>query len=219
MATLLSKETEHKVLEAKNGLKVLPDHMYVCPPNKNITIHDDAIYLKEISAGTYGPKPSIDILFESLSVSKGDKAEGVILSGTGSDGSRGIRAIKAEGGYTIAQDPESAKYDGMPLAAINTGNIDLILKPEEMGQELNKIFCGENRPTFITPNTEDTHVLRNILNKLQEAKAIDFSLYKVNTIQRRIERRMAALKISSITHYNNHLKKTPTRSTPSSRTS
>lgn len=209
MATLLSKETEHKVLEAKNGLKVLPDHMYVCPPNKNITIHDDAIYLKEISAGTYGPKPSIDILFESLSVSKGDKAEGVILSGTGSDGSRGIRAIKAEGGYTIAQDPESAKYDGMPLAAINTGNIDLILKPEEMGQELNKIFCGENRPTFITPNTEDTHVLRNILNKLQEAKAIDFSLYKVNTIQRRIERRMAALKISSITHYNNHLKKNP----------
>jgi len=207
MASLLSKETEHRVTEAKNGMKVVADHVYVCPPNKNITVFNDTIYLKDPQSGTYGPKPSIDILFESLAKSKSSRCAGIILSGTGSDGSRGIRAIKAEEGFTIAQDPESAKYDGMPLAAINTGNIDLILKPEEIGQELPEIFSGAGRSTMNVDVSETHDVLKNIYAKLLTVTGIDFSDYKLNTIQRRIERRMTALKISNTSKYNNFLQK------------
>jgi len=207
MASLLSKETEHRVIEAKNGTRVLAGHMYICPPNKNISVHNDIIYLKEPITGSYGPKPSIDILFESLASSKGSHCAGIILSGTGSDGSRGIRAIKAEGGFTIAQEPGSAKYDGMPLAAINTGNIDLILKPEEIGGELPEIFSGADRTISNEANPESFDVLKNIFHKLFTATKIDFSDYKINTIQRRIERRMSALKIGNMTDYNNVLQK------------
>lgn len=209
MAPLLSKETSHKVIVAEQGVILQPDHIYICPPNKNITIHNDIVYLKEPTPGTYGPKPSIDLFFESLALSKGEKAAGIILSGTGSDGSRGIRAVKAEGGYTIAQDPENAKYDGMPFAAINTGNVDLILFPENMGRELIQILSGRQKTEVEIAEPEDRNVYKNILSKITTVKGIDFSQYKINTIQRRIERRMAALKISNTIHYNNHLQKNP----------
>ena len=149
MVVLLQKESKIKILEAQNGLVAAANTAYICPPNKNITISDSIIHLSEPVAATYSPKPSVDLLFESIANSKVDKAIGIILSGTGSDGSRGIRAIKAEGGFTIAQEPESAKYDGMPISAINTGNIDLILPPENIADELLDII---KYPIKITQN-------------------------------------------------------------------
>ena len=210
MVELLRKESKVKILEARDGIIAEANTAYICPPNKNITITDNIMHLSEPSVATYSPKPSVDLLFESLANYKKNKAIGIILSGTGSDGSRGIRAIKAEGGFTIAQEPESSKYDGMPISAINTGNIDLILSPEDIGNELLDIVqypikmqeksANDNRKNY-------TDVYKNILNKLTQETKVDFSQYKSSTIIRRIERRMTTLKVTSVVDYNNHLLK------------
>lgn len=211
MVDLLQKESKIKILEAKNGIVAAANTGYISPPNKNITIGDgNIIHLTEPYASTYSPKPSVDLLFESLANYKKNKAIGIILSGTGSDDSRGIRAIKAEGGFTIAQEPESAKYDGMPISAINTGNIDLILSPENIGNELIEIIQYPVRMAEKGENEDQqkyNNVYKNILLKLVKETKVDFSLYKSTTIIRRIERRMTTLKITSVIEYNNYLEK------------
>ena len=208
MVELLQKEAKVKILEAKDGIIAAANTAYICPPNKNITITDSIIHLSEPNVTTYSPKPSVDLLFESLANYKKNKAIGIILSGTGSDGSRGIRAIKAEGGFTMAQEPESAKYDGMPISAINTGNIDLILPPENIGNELLEIIqypikMSENNDTEGRKNYTD--IYKNILSKLTQETKVDFTQYKSSTIIRRIERRMTTLKLTSVIDYNNYL--------------
>ncbi len=207
MVSLLSKEAQIDIKEAQNLETIKPNIMYICPPNKHILVQDKKIILLEPKQPSYGPKPSIDMLFESLSEDIGNKSIGVILSGTGSDGCRGVRAIKAEGGFTIAQQPNSAKYDGMPNSAINTGNIDLILDVEVMFEELVELLTYPNRAKLIGNVTETSGIYKNILLKLKENKKVDFTLYKTSTIQRRIERRMAALKITNISDYSNQLEK------------
>lgn len=206
LVDLLDKGTEHNVVEAEHDLEIKPDYIYVCPPNKNIYIENDKIQLKELIPGLQGPKPSVDIFFESLAREKQDRAVGIILSGTGSDGSRGVRAIKAAGGYVLAEDPSSAKYDGMPNAAINTGNIDLILPPEQMGLELIELLSYPSQALHESSNLFSS-VYNNIVTKLYEVTGVDFGAYKPSTIQRRIERRMAALKVVSVNEYYNVLSK------------
>ena len=209
MVDLLSKDSPIKIKEAKNGEVIEANIMYICPPNKNILIEGEQIVLVEPKQLTYGPKPSINILFESIAANKEDKAIGIILSGTGSDGSRGIRAIKAEGGFTIAQQPQSSKYDGMPNSAINTGNVDLILDVEVMAKEIIDILAYPNRDKPANIMNEETQVYRNILAKLHRNKNIDFSLYKSSTVNRRIQRRMAALKITNLSSYSEHITNNP----------
>ena len=205
MVDLLSKDSPIEIKEAKNGEQIKADTMYICPPNKNIILEENQIILMDPKQITYGPKPSINLLFESIASNREDKGIGIILSGTGSDGSRGIRTIKAEGGFTIAQQPQNAKYDGMPNSAINTGNVDLILDVEVIGKEILEIvtYPNRNKPTNII--TESTAIYKNILNKLHMHKSIDFSLYKSSTINRRIERRMAAQKITNINKYSEYI--------------
>lgn len=205
MVDLLSKDSPIEIKEAKNAEKIKADTMYICPPNKNIIIEENQIILMDPKQITYGPKPSINLLFESIASNREDKAIGIILSGTGSDGSRGMRAIKAEGGFTIAQQPQNAKYDGMPNSAINTGNVDLILDVEVMGNEILEIinYPDKDKPTNIV--NESAQIYRNILSKLHMHKSIDFTLYKSSTINRRIQRRMAALKITNINKYFDYI--------------
>ncbi len=205
MVDLLSKSSTITVKEAIHQEEIEPDTMYICPPNKNIILEDNKLLLIEPKQLTYGPKPSINLLFESIANHEGNRSIGIILSGTGSDGSRGIRAIKAEGGFTIAQQPQNAKYDGMPNSAINTGNIDLILDVEVMGTEIQELLKYPNKAKSIHNLNEKTIVYQNILNRLKRTIKIDFSLYKPSTIQRRIERRMAALKITNIHDYNEYI--------------
>lgn len=202
MVDLLSKDSPIEIKEAKNSEIIKANTMYICPPNKNIIIEDNQIVLMEPKQLTYGPKPSINILFESIASNKENKSIGVILSGTGSDGSRGIRAIKAEGGFTIAQQPQSAKYDGMPNSAINTGNVDLILDVEVMANEILEIVNYPDRDKPANIINEETQVYKNILAKLHRNKNIDFTLYKSSTVNRRIQRRMAALKITNLNSYS-----------------
>ena len=208
MVKLLQKESKIKILEAKDALVLSANTIYICPPNKNITIYENIIQLTQANTMIHSPSPSIDLLFESLAKYKKNKAIGIILSGTGSDGTKGIQAIKEKGGFTIAQDPKSAKYDAMPINAINTGNIDLILKPENIAEELINII---KHPVKISKkskshnNEPHTDVYKNILNKLYQETNVDFSQYKNTTISRRIERRMSILKVASIIDYNNYL--------------
>jgi two-component system CheB/CheR fusion protein len=208
LVELLSKDAPIRIKAAEDGEIVEADTMYICPPNKNIVVDEDRILLLETKEISYGPKPSVNLLFESIANAKKSKAIGIILSGTGSDGSRGIRAIKAEDGFTIAQQPVNAKYDGMPNSAINTGNIDLILDTEVMITEIMEILNLRGKNVNKTPIQNQFQVYNNIIKRVSSVKKVDFSLYKNSTIQRRIERRMAALKMVNMSNYYKYLLET-----------
>ena len=135
MAELLDKETALVVTPAVDGLQLLPEHVYVTPPNADVTIVGDRMRLSTPLQG-HGPRPSIDALFLSLAAQWGDRAIAVLLSGTGDDGTYGMREVHAVGGLTIAQTPESAKYPAMPAAAIRAGVTDLVLLPERIGEAI-----------------------------------------------------------------------------------
>lgn len=201
MVELLSKGTKLPVLVASNGLVVEANTIYVCPPDENIFLDGNTILLAKPKINWHGPKPSVDLFFESLAESKEDKSIGIILSGTGSDGSRGLRAIKGAGGFTIVQEPSSAKYDGMPNSAIHTGIIDLILQADDMGKELEEMLNYAGKIVLKKATPSSTNIYKNILSKLREIKGVDFNQYKPSTIERRIERRMMALKIIKISDY------------------
>lgn len=141
MVDLLSRTTDLPVVEVKNGLRIKAKTIYMTPENTDIYVKNNKIYLKTISE-SFGPKPSVNYFFSSLTQAFNERAIGVILSGTGSDGAYGIRAIKAEVGITIAQSPASAKYDGMPLSAINTGKVDLVVPIEELGLEIQSLVTS-----------------------------------------------------------------------------
>lgn len=146
------------------------------------------------------------MLFESLASSKGESSIGIILSGTGSDGARGIRAIKGEGGFGIVQEPSSAKYDGMPNAAINSGNVDLILPANEIGGELKNIAYFPKKPLMQFESELTPENYTAILDVLKKRYEVDFKQYKKTTVTRRIERRMTALKITRVVDYLEYLK-------------
>lgn len=176
--------------------------IYMTPENSDIFVSNGRIYLKSIEH-TYGPKPSVNYFFNSLAQTYGSKSIGIVLSGTGSDGAFGIRAIKAAGGITIAQSPQSAKYDGMPVSAINTGKVDIVAPIENISNEIARIVdnLGKNVADSI-----NSSIISQIYRIIFEEKGVDFSQYKKNTLTRRIERRLAALKIETLNDYVDYLK-------------
>ena len=202
MVDLLEKDSTIPVVAARNGEKLEPNTLYIGPPGYNIEVaKNDTIILSMMGENRHIPRPSVDMLFESLAMAKGESAIGIVLSGTGTDGSRGIRAIKGEGGFGIVQDPNTAKYDGMPNAAINSGNVDLILTPEEMGPELKNISSFPRQIPLGSKAVLPRDSYFGILGVLKKRFNVDFTLYKENTIMRRIERRMRALKIFEVEEY------------------
>ncbi|GAA6171270.1 hypothetical protein NBRC116592_09400 [Colwellia sp. KU-HH00111] len=206
MVDLLKKSATIPIVKPVNGEIILPDTFYICPPNQNIEINqNNQIILSDVGEVRHIPRPSVDMLFESIAFVKGDNAIGIVLSGTGSDGSRGVGLIKGEGGISIAQDPNTAKFDGMPESAINSGNIDLILPPEEIGNELVNIIKFPREPDLNVEENVPREVYTNILRKIKRQSKVDFTLYKESTIMRRIKRRMMALKISSVIDYLQYL--------------
>ena len=135
MPEIMSRLTKMPVQVAADGMKVEPDSIYLIPPDKNMGIQNGALYLQEPTESR-GLRLPIDFFLRSLAKEKGADAIGIILSGTGTDGTLGLKAIKAELGTVFVQDPESAKYDGMPRSAINTGLADFVLPPEKMPGQL-----------------------------------------------------------------------------------
>ncbi len=205
MVELLSRVTDIPVMEIKNGIIIKPKTIYMTPQNTDIAVSNGRIYLKSVEQA-FSPKPSVNYFFSSLANDFKERAIGVILSGTGSDGAYGIRSIKAEGGITLAQSPGSAKYDGMPLSAINTGKVDLVVSIDELAQEIANIVSSLGKDIKID---EDERTLQQIFRVLFDAYGVDFSLYKKNTVHRRLERRIAALKLESLQDYYDSAKDDP----------
>jgi two-component system CheB/CheR fusion protein len=206
MAELLAKHSKLQICEVKNGMHIENNQVYLMPGGKNMTIRDRKLYLSVSTAGQ--PNSAIDIFFDSLAEDQGAKSIAIILSGTGSDGTKGISAIKNNGGYVIVQNPESAKFDGMPRNAIESGNADVILPPELIPEE---IFAYLKRNqleiNFSTEFSEiEESLLLEILNLIHEFTPLDFTNYKRPTIIRRVVNRMARNRMNSLPEYIDFLK-------------
>lgn len=185
LVELIARETTLRVVSPRNAETLQPHTIYVTPPNANIEIRGNAVFL-EPPAPTVGPKPSINLLFASLAESQRARAIGVILSGTGSDGAEGAIAIRAAGGQVLVQDPATAKYDGMPNAAIGAGAATRVLSAAEAGQVLNDVTAL--RRLSESPPQES---LRTVLLALRTQTGLDLTQYKTSTVKRRVARRMA----------------------------
>ena len=201
LAKLLAKNSRVSVNEMVDGEELEADKVYITPPNYNVTIENGVFHLTK-PKNSVGPKPSIDLFFKSIADSFQTKCCAVILSGTGSDGTIGVRAVKAAGGITIAQSPDEAKYNGMPKSAIETGDIDIVTGSKSIFQELKDIFVDKKPLHFDEAKVSDQdESYSKIIKIIKRRFNVDFEGYKDNTIDRRIRRRMAALKISSYPEY------------------
>lgn len=190
MAEILGKYTSMMVLQAENGMEVEPNIVYLIPPKKNMTIKNGRLLLTDYVHGAINHP--IDTILASLAEERKAHALCVILSGTGSDGTSGIKSIKEHDGLVLVQDPASAKFDGMPRSAINTGLADFVLPPRELAEE---ILNFSNYPAIvdISDNEElfsDKDTLSLIYLTMKRVSGIDFTYYKKTTVLRRIERRM-----------------------------
>ena len=202
LTELLSRATKLPVTEVKDGMVVEKDHVYVIPPNVNMGIMNG--HLNLMPRAPAQPHLPINFFLASLAEELGNKAIGVILSGTASDGTLGIKAIKAEGGITFAQDIKSAKYNDMPRNAIATGCVDFILPPNAIAREL--IRLAQHPYVRLAPEKEELSAegdneLRKVFALLRAATGVDFTHYKLSTIQRRIKRRMLLHKSPTLKDY------------------
>jgi len=203
MDELLARQTTIPIQIAMDGMAVEADHIYLIPPGKNISIYHEKLFLEEQSHRKV-PNLPIDIFLRSLAADKGKNAIGIILSGTGSDGTLGTRAIKEAGGMIMAQDEHSAKFDGMPKSSISTGLVDYILTPAKMPEALINFI----KHPFVKKSesldrilAENIATLTKIIIILRDFSGIDFSYYKENTLIRRLERRLSINRFDSMEQY------------------
>ena len=208
MSQLLGRETTMPVRDIEDGMLPEPNTVYITPPNRNLTLMSGQFRLVEPARESL-PKPSVNRFFASLAEEIGESTIGIILSGTGSDGAAGIHAIKAAGGFTFSQDPETAKYSGMPQSAIDTGSVDWILPPENMGAEISLIVLNRGLIPVATQAASAPATLKTLLGKVRSRTKVDFSQYKEPTLWRRIERRMAANHVSTLHDYLQVVDQTP----------
>ena len=212
LTQLLTRATSLPVREVTNNLRVRPNHVYVIPPNANLGIERGVLKLQPRKK-TRTPQRSIDSFFEALAGDQRECAIGAVLSGTASDGTLGLEAIKAEGGITFAQD-ESARYDSMPRSAVAAGCVDFVLSPEDISKELARIakhpYVSRNALAPFVPAEDESRSARQgrpsdsvqrILRLLRNQSGVDFSLYKPSTIQRRIARRVLLAKRDTLEDY------------------
>ena len=207
LTEILQRTTTMTVTEAQDQMVLAPNRVYVIPPNRDMAIFHGAIQLS-IPERQRGQRMPIDFFMRSLAEDQEERAIGVILSGTGSDGTQGLRAIIGAGGVSFVQDPTKAKYDGMPTSAIQGGLATYILPVEKMPEQLvlyrKNFFKKKIKPVLLVPAI--TSALNKIMMILRSKTGHDFSLYKQSTIRRRIERRMAVHKIEDTEIYAHYLK-------------
>nr|MBF0222544.1 chemotaxis protein CheR [Desulfobulbaceae bacterium] len=211
MVELLNKHTKMAVCRAQDGMEMEPDHIYLITPRKNITTMNGKLFLAE-QVERQGLNLPIDNFFRSLAEDQGERALGIILSGTGSDGTRGLRAIKAEGGTIFVQSEESAEFDGMPRCAIATGLADFILSPEQMPVQLLQFInhpriAGPKEPLEVIKKEENSFT--KLFSVLKKKCKVDFTYYKPATVVRRIERRMVIVQVDGIDEYMDYIHRNP----------
>ena len=206
MPELIQKSTRMKLFQAEDGMVVEPDHVYVAPANRDLALLHGIIQLIE-PLEPHGFRLPIDFFFKSLSADLGEKAICIILSGMASDGTEGLKVVKSELGMVMVQDPLSAKFDGMPSSAIKTGLADYILPPEDMPGRLMKYTSQKIKGILSDKQLPDS--FHKIFILLRAHTGHDFSLYKQNTISRRVERRMNIAQLDNIQNYIRLLQENP----------
>ena len=211
MVSLIQKQTRMPVIEVKNGgIRVEPNHLYMIPQNRKISIVDSMIILQEEVESA--ARHSIDLFFRSLAEDLQDRAICIILSGTGTDGTVGAREVKAQTGLVIVQDPEEAGYSGMPRSAIDAGIADMVVPVEKMAEKLIEYVKGaygrpaERRRQALEKSTD---FLQQIFRIVKTNTKRDYSGYKVATVNRRIERRMSINRIDELEDYVRLLRESP----------
>ncbi len=206
LTELIQRGTSVKVETVVSGVEAKPNVIYITPPQKDVYVDGDKIFLKEVDEPSK-PKPSVNNLFVSLAEMKKEHAIGVILSGTGSDGAHGIKTIKASGGCTYAQTPESATYDGMPKAAEDTDCVDFLLSAAEIGSHLAHFSTQLPKALRLKVEAEETQdTFSELVKIVRKQCGVSFKQYKKATLQRRIERRMLAVGVSNFEEYVDLLK-------------
>jgi two-component system CheB/CheR fusion protein len=209
LADLLQRITKIPVQEITDNLHVVPDHIYIIPSNKLLTASDGVLQLSARLPKNHKNLP-IDLFFSSLAEIHQSHAIGVVLSGTGNDGTLGLKDIKDQGGLTFAQDPQSATYEGMPQSAIDAGIVDFVLPPEKIAQKL-ILLNGISKTGMLNEEGSDEQVqeegFKQILSMLRIRRGADFTYYKQTTIRRRIHRRIALSMKGNITEYLAYLSK------------
>ncbi|MDB5386104.1 MAG: Protein-glutamate methylesterase [Planctomycetaceae bacterium] len=207
LAEILSRATRMKLTEIGDMSTVEPNHVYVIPPDRVLVIAAGVLQLLP-REGHGIPRP-VDQFFLSLAADQRHQAIGVILSGTATDGTRGLEAIKAEGGITFAQDG-SAQFDGMPKSAIASGCVDFVLPPDQIAREITRISQHSySIPQPVALVEDDKSDLTEVIRILRDATGVDFTHYKFNTLFRRVTRRMVFQKIDVLTKYAEYLHQTP----------
>lgn len=210
LAEILAKQTAIPVLEITHNITLEADHIYIVPPNKLLLAKDGILQLSPRPPKETISRP-IDFFFKSIAEVHENESVGIVLSGTGTDGTLGLKAIKEVGGITFAQSPQSAGFDGMPQSAIDADVVDFILDPEEMPSQLFQMNLPKHieevhlTETLATPPV-DEEIFNEILSLLRIHRQVDFSYYKKNTLRRRIARRVAINKMEDLTAYLNYLK-------------
>ncbi len=211
MPELIQKSTSMKLFQAEDGMAVRSNCVYVAPANRDLAILHGIIQLIE-PIEAHGFRLPIDFFFKSLSADLGEKAICIILSGMASDGTAGLKAVKSELGMVMVQDPKSARFDGMPSSAIKTGLADYILPPEEMPGQLIKYTTQKVKGILLDRAITDDKIpdsFQKIFILLRTYTGHDFSLYKQNTIYRRVERRMNISQLNNVPNYIRLLQENP----------
>ena len=211
LTELIRRYTRMQVFEVEDGMEVQPNCAYIIPPNRDMAFLGGRLQLME-PAAPRGQRLPIDFFFRSLAQGLRERAIGIVLSGTGSDGAQGVRAIKGEGGMVIAQTPTTTEYDGMPRSALATGLVDYELPPAEMPAQISAYVAhafGKPLQKVSAPRHTTENALRKICILLRAQTGHDFSQYKPSTIHRRIERRMAVHQIAVLDAYIRYLQQTP----------
>jgi two-component system CheB/CheR fusion protein len=204
LATLLGRTTSMPVIEVQDGPRVEANTVYVIPPNRSMLMVDGHLKLREREPGLH---LSVDIFFKALASSHGPRAIGIVLSGTGTDGMKGIEAIKVAGGTTFAQDA-SAQQSGMPQSAINTGCVDFVMSPRDIALKIAQLASVPDL-AFSGDPVEPAESVEAILSIVRKHARIDFSEYKENTLHRRIRRRMALRQVEHLDDYAATLREKP----------
>lgn len=210
LAELLQNHTRMKVTQVEDETPVQPNHVYVIPPGKNLSIKERILYLSEPTQQR-GYRAPIDFFFRALAEDQGENAVCIVLSGTGTDGTLGLKAVKERAGVTMAQDPKDSEYDGMPKSAVHTSLVDLVGTAGELAEKL--VEYKDNAAKIQVPEEEealledDSEALHKIFIQLRSRTGHDFTHYKRSTILRRIGRRLQVNQIDSIPKYLEYMRR------------
>lgn len=200
LVDLLSHSTPLSVVEAIDGAELQADVIAIAPPNHDVVVEGNHLRLST-PMPRFGPSPCIDLLFESIADQWGDHSLAIVLSGTGADGARGVRAVRAAGGLTVAQAPESAKFSAMPTAAISLGCADLVLEASAIGLKIGEWTSHEGNSIDGSKPAPAPALLSSVIEHLKQATGIDFCQYKGSTLNRQLQRRMQSKQITTLHDY------------------